>query len=912
MTPRVLLLVDGHSLAYRAFHALPVEGFSTRAGQPTNAVFGFVSMFLNAVRDEQPDLLAVAFDVGRRTFRTDAYPEYKATRAASPPEFAGQVALIEQVLDSLGVVRIGVAGYEADDVIATLATAGEGAGVRVLILTGDRDAFQLVDDLTTVLYARRGVSDCVRMTPQEVLERYGVPPERYADLAALRGDTSDNLPSVPGVGDKTAARWLAEYGSLTALLDNADRLGGKAGQSLRDHVEQVRRNRELTALVRDVPVPVELADLTRAPVPAGPLAALFDALEFRVLRERVAREHAAWVVGLSDRPGEAAPSDVGEGAPPPADVLIGQWQVDDPGAAVEWLDRHAGAPVGLALRWAGEGEPNGGANESGPPAGSVTVAIAAAGPTDADEAICVTMPLSAAGEGGAADLRTWLADPRAPKAVHDAKAPMRRLGLAGVPMAGVVADPAVAAYLLLPGQPQYPLPELARRFLSVELAPAEAQPAADEGLVAAAAATRRLAAVLATEIDQRGGTDLMTGVEIPLIDVLVAMELAGIAVDDDQLDALETEFGHRGEDLSGVAAAQAGHPFNLGSPKQVQQVLFAERGLPRTKRTKTGYTTDAEALTDLYARTADPLLATILQWRDVARLRQTVAGLRPLIEADGRIRTTFNQMVSATGRLSTMDPNLQSIPVRTADGRRIREAFIAGAGYASLLTADYSQIELRIMAHLSNDPALIDALCSGEDLHVTMASLVFGVPPAQVDGALRSRVKAVSYGLAYGLSPFGLSGQLGISVPEARDLTDAYFSRFGAVREYLQGAVEQARRDGYTETLLGRRRYLPDLVSGNRQRRDAAERMALNAPIQGSAADIVKKAMIDVHRGLAEHRCQSRLVLQVHDELVLEVAPGEAEVVSTLIRARMASAAQLRVPLEVSIGIGPSWDAAAH
>lgn len=904
-----VLLVDGHSLAYRAFHALPVAGFTTSSGQPTNAVFGFTSMLLNVVRDERPDYLCVAFDVSRQTFRSEMYPAYKATRAATPPEFRGQVSLIEEVLDALGVARVSAPGYEADDVIATLATHAEQAGHRVLILTGDRDALQLVDDDVTVLYARRGVSDLARMTPDAVVARYGVPPQWYADLAALRGDPSDNLPSVPGVGEKTAARWIVDHGGLAPLLAHAGELPGKSGAALRERIADVQRNRELIGLVRDVPLPVTVEQCAMHPVPAAAVQEVFDALEFRVLRERLAREHGDWVTALApvvegvhtvDSPGADAVTISRRHGLPPAEV--GQW-----------CARFAGVTTGVALARSAAGAIRG-----------IAIAAPGAGPDDA-----ITLPGTDLGV-----IAAWLADPTAGKAMHDAKPDLRALAAAGTPLAGLTADTAVAAYLLLPGQVQYTRESLVERFLGLSLpspvdrgegpgqldlgALDEAQieaplePAEAELLALAAAGTRRLAEILAEQLAARGGTELLTRIEVPLVGVLAEMESTGIAVDDDALARLAGEFAGQCAELADLAEQQAGRPFNLGSPKQLQQVLFVERGLPRTKRTKTGFTTDAEALTDLFTRTADPLLATILQWRDVSRLGQTVAGLRPLIGADGRVHTTFNQMVSATGRLSSMDPNLQNIPVRTAAGRRIRAAFIAGADYEALLTADYSQIELRIMAHLSGDAGLIAALTGGEDLHVTMAGLVFGVPSADVGPELRSRVKAVSYGLAYGLSPFGLSSQLGVSVPEARALTDAYFDRFGGVRDYLARVVEQARQDGYTETLFGRRRYLPDLVSDNRQRRDTAERMALNAPIQGSAADIVKIAMIGLAEDLRTAKLSSRLLLQVHDELVVEVFPGEAAEVSTLVRQRMTTAVSLSVPLEVSIGIGPTWDAAAH
>jgi DNA polymerase-1 len=882
--------MDGHSLAYRAFHALPVENFATTTGQPTNAVYGFTSMLINLLRDEQPTHLAVAFDVSRQTFRSESFPQYKANRSASPAEFKGQVELIREVLDAMGITSLELAGYEADDIIATLATRAEAAGYDVVIISGDRDAVQLVDDRVTLLYPRKGVSDLARLTPSAVQEKYGLPPAQYPEIAALVGETSDNLPGVPGVGQGFAVKWLLQFGSLDSLLERAGEVGGKKGEALRTHLDQVRTNRRLNELLRDLPLPVELEALQRHDFDRSRIHEVFDALEFRVLRDR-----------LFDYLGQSVQAQAPMEQVPVA-VLA-------PGRLRTWLAEHApadGPRVALAVA----GAWGGGTGRLD------RVALA----TQAGAVVHLDL-----GTAAAADLDAfaeWLAEPSAAKAMHEAKGPLLAVRARGWRLAGLTTDTALAAYLVLPGQRSFDLPDLAARFLSRAMGAAgaeQAQLSLDVGaedpvglLAEQAAVIRDLAEVLDAALAQRGGAGLLANVELPLQAVLAQMEGVGIAVDAPGLRELEAEFGRRMAEVEAEAHRIAGHPFNLGSPKQLQVVLFEERGLPKTKRIKTGYTTDADALASLYASTNDPLLESLLAWRDSARLRQTVAGLLPLVDAGGRIHTTFQQTIAATGRLSSADPNLQNIPIRTPDGRRIRGCFVAGSGFASLMTADYSQIEMRIMAHLSQDAGLIDAFNTGEDLHTTVASRVFGVPAAAVEPEHRRRIKAMSYGLAYGLSAFGLSAQLNISVDEARRLMDEYFARFGGVRDYLRQTVEQARATGYTETMMGRRRYLPDLSSDVRQRREMAERMALNAPIQGSAADIMKVAMIAAHDALAAEGLRSRLLLQVHDELVLEVAAGEAEQVALVVRAAMGSAAELSVPLDVSVGVGRTWQDAGH
>ncbi len=891
--PRRLLLLDGHSLAYRAFYALPVENFSTTTGQPTNAVYGFTAMLINALRDENPTHLAVAFDVSRQTFRSEAYPEYKANRTKSPSEFNGQISLLKDVLSAMDVVTLEAEGYEADDIIATLTTRAVEDGYQVEIITGDRDAFQLVSDQVTVLYPRKGVSDLARMTPEAVQERYGLTPAQYPDYAALRGDPSDNLPSIPGVGEKTAAKWVREFGSLDDLVDRVDEVKGKTGDALRAALADVLRNRRLTELVRDVPIEASPDTLERQAFDRQRIHEVFDALQFRVLRERLFETLGADVAAVGGGPG--------------FDVEV---SIAGPDEVAPWLAEHAEGPGRTALAVTGTW---------GRGTGELTGVALAAG----DGAALWLDPAALTPDDDAAFGR-WLADPQRAKAVHDAKGPWLAMHARGWTPAGLTSDTALAAYLVLPGQRSFDLGDLVARFLGRDLAPVDAdsgQLALDtaedddsqaQALAMSARAVLDLADRLDSELEQRGAATLMRDVELPLLLVLAGMERAGIAIDTVALERLEAEFAAAMGQAQDAAYELAGRPFNLGSPKQLQEILFGERGLPKTKRIKTGYTTDADALATLYAQTEDPLLEHLLRWRDVSKLRQTVNGLLSSVGDDGRIHTTFNQIVAATGRLSSQDPNLQNIPIRTEEGRRIRDAFVVGPGYECLLTADYSQIEMRLMAHLSEDEGLCGAFNEGEDLHTTVASQVFSVPRDQVTPDMRRKIKAMSYGLAYGLSSYGLSQQLGIETSEAAALMATYFERFGGVRDYLRDVVDRARVAGYTETMLGRRRYLPDLASDNRQRREMAERMALNAPIQGSAADVVKVAMLRVDAALRERGLASRLLLQVHDELVLEVATGEREATEQVVREAMGGAIPLSVPLDVSVGVGTTWHAAGH
>ncbi|GGO15513.1 DNA polymerase (POL I) [Micromonospora parathelypteridis] len=884
-------------MAYRAFFALPVENFSTTTGQPTNAVYGFTSMLINVLRDEQPTHIVVAFDVSRRSFRTEKYSEYKAGRSETPTDFKGQVSLVKEVLAALQIPVVEKEGFEADDVIATLACQARDQGMSVLISSGDRDAFQLVDDQITVLYPRKGVSDLARMDPAAIEAKYGVTPQQYRDLAALVGETSDNLPGIPGVGPKTAAKWITTYGGVEGVIARADEIKGKAGDSLRERLADVIRNYEINRLVSDLELPLRPEDTRWAGWDREAVHQVFDTLEFRILRDRLYQYL------------EAVEPEAESGFDLAGEMLT------EPGALAGWLGTHAptGTPVGLAVKL-----------DTGPNrrhTASITgLALATAG----GAAAWVDPARLDPTDDGA--LAAWLADAQRPKVLHDSKPAVLACAAHGWQLAGIVRDTQIAAYLARPDQRSYDLTDLALRYLHRELrvdVPESGQltldglgdeGVAEQNLMLQARATLDLADAIDAELSRDGeqSARLMAGVELPLMRVLAGMESIGIAADTHYLSELEAHFAAEVKAAAQGAYEAVGREFNLGSPKQLQEILFTELGLPKTKKIKTGYTTDADALQWLYAQQPHPVLAHLLRHRDVAKLKSTVDGLLKSVSDDGRIHTTFNQTVAATGRLSSTEPNLQNIPIRTEEGRRIRRAFVVGEGYECLLTADYSQIEMRIMAHLSSDDALIEAFNSGADFHAATASSVFGVPLDEVTPDQRRKIKAMNYGLAYGLSAFGLSQQLSIGTDEARGLMENYFAGFGGVRDYLQQVVARARQDGYTSTILGRRRYLPDLVSDNRQRRDIAERMALNAPIQGSAADIIKVAMLHVDTALGEAGMRSRMLLQVHDELVFEVAPGEREALEALVRREMGEAYPLSVPLSVSVGDGHDWNSADH
>ncbi|WP_181156007.1 DNA polymerase I [Microbacterium sp. MYb72] len=869
-----LMVVDGHSLAYRAFFALPVENFTTKDNQHTNAIYGFLSMLVNLIKAEQPTHMAIAFDTSRHSFRTDEYPEYKATRSETPQEFRGQIPLLQDCLAAMSIPVLTKEGIEADDILATLASQGAAQGYDVLVVSGDRDTIQLVTDDVTLLYPSvQGVSQLKRYDPTTVQERYGVRPEQYPDIAALVGETSDNLPGVPKVGEKTAVKWLTQFGSLDDLLERSGEIKGVVGGNLRDHIEDVRRNRKLNRLLTDVELPVAPDDLAVTPIDAQAVRDIFARLEFRTLLPRVFEAVGA-----------------GEVADDPASVVVLPEPVEvDPAAFVAWATGVQG-DIALTLT-----------TQSGAPS-----RLGAATETELRE-----LDWSAEAEEA---LRGWL-ESDAPKIIHDAKPQVKALLRRDVRLGGLVYDTSLAGWLLRPSFPDKSLSDLVERYLGEKLP--EADPSQlvpeTEGATPSQEAwfALRVAAALREDIPDSVAA-VLTDIELPTLLTLADMEVAGVAVSHDVLSTFSGELGIRAEGIAQEAFALVGREFNLGSPKQLQEVLFDDLQLPKTRKTKTGYSTDAAVLADLQESNPHPFLGLLLQHREATKLRQIIESLDTAIGDDHRIHTTYVQTGSQTGRLSSTDPNLQNIPVRTEESRRIRSAFQVGEGYESLLTADYSQIEMRIMAHLSGDEGLIEAFNSGEDLHRFVGARVFGVEPSDVTSAMRTKVKAMSYGLVYGLSAFGLSKQLRIEQSEAKQLMVEYFARFGAVRDYLRASVLKAKEVGYTETIFGRRRPFPDLASPNRVLRENAERAALNAPIQGSAADIMKIALFHIHDDLRTEGLGSRVLLQIHDELVLEVAPGEWDAAERIVRSRMGDAAALTVPLDVQVGRGQDWNEAAH
>ncbi len=857
-----LLLIDGHSMAYRAFYALPAENFTTAQGQHTNAIYGFATMLLSLLTSEKPTHVAVAFDVSRKTFRSEIFPDYKANRAKTPDEFRSQMSYLHELVSAFGITQFEVEGYEADDILATIAKRAEKEGVEVLICTGDRDSFQLVNEKTTVLYPKRGVSDLARMTPEAVQEKYGMSPTQYPDFAALRGDPSDNLPSIPGVGEKTAAKWVVEYGSLQELLSNVDKVGGKVGQALRDSIDNVIRNRELTQLVAEVPLDLSIDALAWAGVDENQTNPIFDRLEFKTLKDRMKPILLKNSVKASEPEFQLFTDQMSEGVLTPAELD-------------SKIAGHTGA-VSLAF-------------------------------TLDDEKLhryAVAFSKEDVYLVHSSTMGDWARDKSVEKIAHDAKSLARTNGLAGV-----VFDTSLAAYLVNPGVRAQEFKDVQERWgdgSAINFSSPEQE------LLTSARALFTLKDSLTRELKERNLWELFINMELPVAALLAQMESVGIAVDRKELEKLASYFQGEVDRETKAAHEAVGHEFNVASPKQLQVVLFDELKLPKTKKIKTGFTTDAESLDWLHQKTGHPVLTSLLRIRETKKLGTTVEGLLAEIASDGRIHTHFQQTVAATGRLSSTGPNLQNIPVRTEEGRTIRNCFIAGKGYVGLLTADYSQIEMRIMAHLSHDEKLLKAFESGEDLHATIAGQIFGVQPHDVDPEMRRQIKAMSYGLAYGLSSYGLSAQLDISPPAAQDLMDKYFERFGGIRDYLKVVVEDARKTGYTETIMGRRRYLPDLMHDNRQRREVAERMALNAPIQGSAADIIKLAMLKVHAALEKQELKSRLLLQIHDELIVEVVKGEELQVSELVKREMGNAYPLNAPLDVSAGLGLTWHEAAH
>ena len=946
-TNETLLVVDGHSLAFRAFFALPVDNFSTSSGQATNAVWGFATMLAQVIDAEKPDHLGVAFDVKGGTFRNEMLPQYKGTREAAPEELLTQLPLIQRMLTALGVTYIEKPGFEGDDVIATLATMGDKAGYHTLVLSGDRDAFQLVDDNVTVLYPGHHFKDLKHMTPQSIIDKYKVTPVQYPDLAALRGETADNIPGVPGVGDGFAAKWINQFGSLDGICEHADEIGGKKGESLRANIDQVKLNRKVNALVRDVDLGVDIEDLTFGTVDVAQIDALFKELEFgprtksRVLKTFNTGAKASNTSGAGESTNneqDEQDSSLDLNLPEPTSITapeqFDEWvkahrvEVKVPGEIADFTvsdygdgsQRHAicGDAVGHAWTVAAWGDER--------PGRATAQAIAVA---TATSAAIVPLPIT---DTLRAQLARFLKSEHSRTIVHGYKELLHLLGAVDLDMDLPMFDTKLAGYLAQPDFHADSLKQAAEHFLDIHFTETE-QPSQgtldfdddqveedpNEHRLRDLAIIRSLAVTLGPIIDEREQCWLMRAIELPVSRVLHGMEHTGAKVDSVRLVSMRDQFAAEARQAQEMAWEYAGTEINLQSPKQLQKVLFEDMGLKPTKRTKSGsYTTNAAALQDLYVKSVDNerangFLGALLRHREINKLKQIV---QTLIDAtntsDERIHTTFEQTVAATGRLSSVDPNLQNIPNRNAAGREIRGVFVPGEGYEALMSCDYSQVELRIMADLSDDEALIEAFRSGADFHKYVASMVYKLPVDQITGDQRSHVKAMSYGLAYGLSTYGLAQQLKIAPREAEALKNRYFDTFGKVHDYLESLVANAREKGYTETIFGRRRYFPALHSTNRVAREAAERAALNAPIQGSAADIMKIAMIRAEQTLAEAHVKSRIILQIHDELVVEIAPGEGDQVTELVRNAMEHAVDLAVPLDVSCGIGSDWQLAAH
>jgi DNA polymerase-1 len=908
-----LMLIDGHSLAFRAFYALPVDSFQTHDGQHTNAIHGFISMLMNLLAKEKPTHLAVAFDISRYSFRTREYPEYKATRGETPAEFIGQIPLLQEALHAMNIVTIMKEDFEADDVLATLSTQGAAAGFNVLVVSGDRDTIQLVNDDVTLLYpSKQGVAELTRYDAAKVFERYGIAPHQYPEIAALVGETSDNLPGVPKVGEKTAVKWINEFGSLDEILRRRDEISGKVGESLREFADNAIRNRRLNRLITDVELPVEPTQLARGPIDESAVREIFAKLEFKSLLDRVFKTHglgssAGGSATVSDSPPSRTKSSASPSSPAvpsqrartepavltAAKVPVPQTLLDeDLRAWLSKIDHSSSLGVGVDIE-------------------SYDSKISSVGLSHAGQSVVVPWsPVPA----DVAPLVEWLVGPT-PKIMSGSKEHLKTLLSVGLELRGLVFDIELADWIMRADVSKRDLYSLSRLYLGQNLPePDTSQLVPEVEDIGPAGRAWAIEAIASPIHNDMSASDLkiLLDIEIPSLLTLAAMEFRGIHVDSAALRELASELSTRAQTSAQAAYALIGREVNLASPKQLQEVLFDQLDMPKTRATKTGYSTDAAALADLQASHPPPFLQHLLDHRDVTKLGQIVETLGTSIGPDKRIHTTYLQTGTSTGRLSSLNPNLQNIPIRSEDGRKIRDAFVVGEDFDTLITADYSQIEMRIMAHFSQDAGLIEAFNTGEDLHRFVGSRVFGVAPEDVTSEMRSKVKAMSYGLAYGLSAFGLAKQLGIENKEAKQLMGDYFTRFGGVRDYLRSVVEEARERGYTETLFGRRRPFPDLSSPNRILRDAAERQALNAPIQGTAADIMKLAMVNVEAELGSRKLTSRLLLQVHDELVLEAVHSEIEVVTEILTRNMQTAAQLSVPLDVQVGVGSSWNDAAH
>ena len=896
-----LLLIDGHSLAFRAFYALNPDNFKTKDGQHTNAVHGFISMLLNILQAEKPTHLAVAFDLSRSSFRTEEYPEYKGTRGETPPEFIGQTELLQEALAAMNIKTITRENYEADDVLASLADQSAAKGYTVYVVSGDRDTFQLISENTTILYPVKGVMNLARMDDAAVLEKYGIHAQQYPDLAALVGETSDNLPGIPGVGPKTAAKWLQLHGDLEAVLAAAESITGKVGESLREHQDLAKRNRRLNHLVRDLDFDFQQEDLELGGVNEAAVREVFAKLEFKTLTERVLRLRGS-------KPGTSASAPAGDTSAAVAafedafettktDAIFEELaipEVEKLSAAklTSWLKATTGT-IGLSFEIA---------NDQITGVGFAT-----------ESARKIWEPTST--EDLKKNLQPWLADPACVKAIHGAKDFSKILFDLSIEFAGLDYDTLLLAYLLNPVRKDFGLDELALEYLGTVVKRGDPnQLLAEEKTDASLDAwlTIALAPKLYEQVEQQDQLRVYSEVELPTNTSLARMEHFGITVDTKKLNELFERLTGEVASIAKSAYEIIGHEINLASPKQLQTVLFDELGMTGTKQVKTGFSTNAAALTELFEQTEHPFLARLLEHREVTKIRQIVETMLKSVGDDGRIHTNYVQTGTSTGRLSSENPNLQNIPIRSQRGREIRDAFIAGKGFETLLSADYSQIEMRIMAHLSDDAGIIEAFKTGEDLHRFVGSRLFGVKPADVTTSMRGTVKAMSYGLVYGLSEYGLAKQLRISNAEAKQLMADYFARFGGVKRYLASVVEEAKTKGFTATTFGRRRPFDDLNSKIFQVRENARRAALNAPIQGTAADIMKLAMNSIDQKMQESGLKSRMLLQVHDELVFEVAKGELEALKQLVTQQMEQVVELSVPLEVQIGIGKSWDQAAH
>jgi DNA polymerase-1 len=866
-TPKVLLL-DGHSLAFRAFFALP-ETLVTSSGQITNAVYGFTAMLIKLLADERPKAVVVCFDKGAPQFRLDRYAEYKAGRAETPDLFRQQLPLIREVLESLRIPMVELEGYEADDLLATLTKHCRERDSEVVIVTGDRDILQLVRDCVSVIMTRRGISDVIRYDAPMVLERYGVAPEKWTDFVALKGETSDNLPGIPGVGDKTAAQLINKYGDIEQIIAHADELPPKLRDAVKERANQVRINKELGRLLDNVPLDIDPDKICLQPWDADQVRKLFTALEFRTLHERLQelKIHA--------------------GAAPPALELESILEL------VSEEDLRQGEAVALA--W------------------SEDWLALSNGPGEAR-----ILPFSL----GVRQLGDFLRDPERRKLAHDAKSLYRSVLTAGMEIQGLYCDTKIAAYLLEPGSaPGYTVRDVVGRYLQISIDEDKPEPREGEQVTLAfgadekrrvcreAVAVRAVAPPLEAQLRNQGIWELATSLEFPLVEVLARMEHHGILIDRDYLEKLNADFGQKMSTLERTIQQLAGEDFKVNSQPQLQRILFDKLALPKTRKIKSGYSTDASELEKIGG--AHPIVASLLEYREVSKLKTGFTEmLLALIDSkSNRIHTTYEQTTAATGRLSSTAPNLQNIPIRGEMGRQIRRAFVAPAGHV-LLSADYSQIELRVLAHLSEDESFLQAFAQGHDFHATIAAKVYGVAATDVTPEMRSKVKQFSYGIAYGMSAYGVSQRLGVEMEEATSFIEAYYAQFPKVKEFLASQVEKAKIDGFTTTLFGRRRYLPELSSANYRLRALGERMALNAPIQGSAADIIKKAMIGVDAALRREPL-AKMLLTVHDELVFEVPAEKLEQARIIIEKAMTQAANLRCGLAVDVHSGTNW-AQAH